>query len=469
MTTGNVGSNNFVFLAGSAHLDVLARITGDELTVDKVGRVTIEIGGTASNIATNMAALGVRPRLMTVLHEASPYSAIIKAHLRAHDVEVWAVSREDLAPDPAVFSAQIGIDGDMLSAVSYMPLESVHFTDDEIESAMRGAACAVLDCNLTGASLRQFARIANALSIPVFVAAVSEEKSLRVAAIDARLAGVFMNKREAAYYGKRVVASTNPIAISEKLECPVVVTMGKHGAVVAMNMDEFRVEAQQAPENAQTLGAGDALLAASVVHHVLGGLDLVDAVSRAAPFATSIMGKGNCNAGRGKAVENALAILDDMAYKDKLTGLANRRAGEQVLDRAFAGAVAGQGLAILLMDIDKFKAVNDTYGHDVGDEAIKMVANVLAQAVRGVDVAARWGGEEFLCVLTGLDQDRAMAVAERIRVQVQETAIPVIGHVTISVGVCSYAGHGSHTEMVKRADEALYRAKANGRNRVEAS
>lgn len=454
-----------VFLAGSAHLDVLARVTGDEFAVDKIGRVSIEIGGTACNIATDMASLGLHPRLMTVLQDKSPYTAIIKAHLQSHGVEVRAVSRDDL--QPAVFSAHIGLDGEMLSAVSCMPLDSVQFADEEVESAMRGATCAVLECNLAGSSLRQFARIAHSLSIPVFVAAVSEEKSIRIAEIDSPLAGVFMNKREAAYFGKRVAASVSPVTISEKLDAPLVVTMGKGGAVVVQDMDEFRIEPQQAPENAQTLGAGDALLAASVAHHVFGGLDLVSAVERSVPFATSVIGKDNCNVGHGKAVENALSVLDNMAFKDTLTGLANRRAAEQVLDRAFANRSNGSRFSVLLLDIDRFKLVNDTHGHDVGDEAIKMVAAVLAQTVRGHDVAARWGGEEFLCVLSDLDAGTALQVAERIRASVEAAVIPIVGKITISIGVCSYAGHKSAKEMAKQSDEALYRAKQNGRNRVE--
>ena len=98
-----------VFVAGSAHLDVLAKITGDDIAIDKIGHVAIEIGGSACNIATNLAALGLKPRLLTAMQENSPYSGIIMAHLRAQGVDVRVINHDDMPA--AVFSAHIGLDG----------------------------------------------------------------------------------------------------------------------------------------------------------------------------------------------------------------------------------------------------------------------------------------------------------------------------------------------------------------------
>lgn len=454
-----------VFVAGSAHLDVLAKITGDEITVDKIGHVAIEIGGAACNIATNLAALGLKPRLLTAMQEGSPYSGIITAHLRAHGVDVHVVPHDGM--QAAVFSAHIGLDGEMLSAVSSMPVETAIFPEDAVREAMKGARCAILECNLSGLVLNQFAQIAHELVIPVFVAAVSEEKSLRVTDIDYPIAAVFMNRRESAYFGRRVAASTSLPVIADHLGCTLIVSRDKDGVTVIDGDNEIHVPPPVLPENIHTLGAGDALLAATVAHHVFGGMELADGVRKAVSFAAEIIGKSNCNAGQGHAIEDALISLDRMATRDQMTGLINRRAGEQMLSSAHKNALLTNAVySVLMVDIDNFKQVNDTYGHDIGDEAIKIVSNVLSHAVRGIDVACRWGGEEFLCILQGTDINMATTVAERIRTTMELAAIPVAGKVTVSIGVATWCAAAPDVAyIVKAADKGLYEAKKKGRNR----
>lgn len=455
-----------VFVAGSAHLDVLAKITGDEIAVDKIGHVAIEIGGAACNIATNLAALGLQPRLLTAMQEDSPYSGIITAHLRANGVDVRVVHHDGMPA--AVFSAHIGPDGEMLSAVSSMPVETAIFPENVVRDAMFGARCAILECNLSGSALNQFAQIAHELAIPVFVASVSEEKSLRIADIDYPLAGVFMNRRESAYFGRRVAASTSLPVIADRLGAPLVVSRDKDGVVVIEDGIEIHVPPLTPLENTHTLGAGDALLAAAVAHHIFGEMELVEGVRKAVSFAAHIIGRTNCNAGAGHAIENALISLDRMATRDQMTGLLNRRAGENILHVAHENAQrVGAPYSALMVDIDHFKRVNDTHGHDIGDEAIKIVAGILGHAVRGADAACRWGGEEFLCVLQGADTNMATTIAERIRSIVELTEIPAMGKITVSIGVatwCAAAPEAAH--IVKAADLGLYEAKQGGRNRV---
>lgn len=456
-----------MFVAGSAHLDVLASITGDEGAVDKIGQVTIEIGGAACNIATNLAALGLKPRLLTAMQEDSPYSGIITAHLRAQGVEVRVVNHECM--QAAVFSAHIGLDGEMLSAVSSMPVETATFTDEVVHEAMIGARCAILECNLSVVALNQFARLAHEAGISVFVASVAEEKSLRIGEIKYPLAAVFMNRREAVYFGRRVAASTNLAVVADKLGCPLVVSRDKDGVMVIEGGLEVHVPSSVLPENVHTLGAGDALLAATVAHHVFGEMGLADGVRKAVSFAAKVIGKPNCNAGEGNAVASALIDLDRMATRDTMTGLFNRRSGEKLLFDAHTNALGGRTYSVLMVDIDHFKRVNDTFGHDVGDKAIKVVAGVLGSVMRGADAVCRWGGEEFLCVLHGADTDTAMAVAERIRTMVEAAMIEVVGRVTVSVGMatwCDITQEVAH--IVKAADQGLYKAKQNGRNRVAA-
>jgi two-component system, chemotaxis family, response regulator WspR len=160
---------------------------------------------------------------------------------------------------------------------------------------------------------------------------------------------------------------------------------------------------------------------------------------------------------------------------DPLTQLANRRLFDETLEKEWERAMrTHQPLAVIMADIDRFKAHNDTYGHQAGDECIRQVAVVLKRSVRRpTDLVARYGGEEFSVVLPGADAEGATAVAERMRHEVEKLKLAyvnnVVGHdVTISVGVAAVIPEkqSSMVALVTAADEALYRAKAVGRNQV---
>ena len=165
----------------------------------------------------------------------------------------------------------------------------------------------------------------------------------------------------------------------------------------------------------------------------------------------------------------------ELAVTDELTGLNNRRYMESqlapLIDRAVAGG-DGDGVATLMIDIDHFKKINDTHGHDVGDEVLREFAARLATNVRAVDLPCRYGGEEFTVIMPGADLAAAEKVAERIRLHVAGTPFRVAGgaellSVTISIGVAASAGSDDTAEaLIKRADAALYAAKSAGRNRV---
>ncbi|CAH2032521.1 sensor domain-containing diguanylate cyclase [Trichlorobacter ammonificans] len=160
--------------------------------------------------------------------------------------------------------------------------------------------------------------------------------------------------------------------------------------------------------------------------------------------------------------------LERIALHDALTGLHNRRAANERLHDEFVRMQrSGTSYGLLLMDIDHFKRVNDTFGHEVGDLVLRHVAALLAGSLRQSDFVARFGGEEFLALLPDTDRQGALVLAEKLRAGVADSVAPGAGRVTISIGVAE-AGRqdGSEEEAVRRADQALYRAKERGRNRV---
>jgi diguanylate cyclase (GGDEF)-like protein len=156
-----------------------------------------------------------------------------------------------------------------------------------------------------------------------------------------------------------------------------------------------------------------------------------------------------------------------MASTDSLTGLYNRRGAEEAIEREVARARRMQtALSFVLIDIDHFKTINDTFGHAVGDTVIQHVARVLKTSVRITDVAARWGGEEFLLVLSATDAEGARVLAERMRVGVAEGRAEHVPAVSVCAGVAELPAGASISDALRRADEALYCAKRSGRNRV---
>jgi diguanylate cyclase (GGDEF)-like protein len=167
-------------------------------------------------------------------------------------------------------------------------------------------------------------------------------------------------------------------------------------------------------------------------------------------------------------------IVSNQALVDGLTGLANRRSCEETLNAELARAERFPGpLAVVVADLDDFKEVNDRFGHQAGDVVLREFAALLRESVRDIDVAARWGGEEFLLVLPGTDLHGAAYVAERVRRTLEERIVlSVDGEpipVTASFGVAAYPVVRTAAELFSEADDALYRAKRTGKNRVFAA
>jgi len=160
--------------------------------------------------------------------------------------------------------------------------------------------------------------------------------------------------------------------------------------------------------------------------------------------------------------------LERISRTDTLTGLANRRHIESTLLAEIERTRRYQRhLAIILIDLDYFKRINDTHGHQVGDTVLVKFAEMLRNNIRTSDVAGRWGGEEFLVVCPENDLDGAKAQAEHLRQKLMDISFPVSGHQTASFGVASLAKGEDMDALVRRADDALYCAKSRGRNRVE--
>ncbi len=159
--------------------------------------------------------------------------------------------------------------------------------------------------------------------------------------------------------------------------------------------------------------------------------------------------------------------LEEKASKDSLTKLFNRGKFDDVLSKEISIANTIEApLSVIFLDIDYFKKINDTHGHDIGDSVLREVADILRNATRKGDFIARWGGEEFIITLRSTNIVRASILAEKIRESVETYEFLDGGTQTVSIGVSEYIFNESKEDLLKRVDEALYKAKKSGRNRV---
>lgn len=157
----------------------------------------------------------------------------------------------------------------------------------------------------------------------------------------------------------------------------------------------------------------------------------------------------------------------EVSEKDALTGVFNRGAGERILKNLIDQHEPQIG--IILCDVDRFKQINDNYGHLMGDRVLQIIANSCQSHLRKKDTLVRWGGEEFLIVVTGEDEQELKYLAERLRRIVAERYIPEVGKVTASFGVALLQPQENLIQLFARADQALYQAKGLGRNQVVAA
>jgi diguanylate cyclase len=167
--------------------------------------------------------------------------------------------------------------------------------------------------------------------------------------------------------------------------------------------------------------------------------------------------------------------LDDVrkeSLTDPLTNIANRKAFDAAMETAKLALSEGEAVALMMCDIDHFKKFNDSWGHQTGDQVLRLVANCLSDNLKGRDTAARYGGEEFGVILRGTNLSDAIHVADQIRLAVQGRKLvkkstgDVLGTITISIGVAEFTAGDTVESVIRRADACLYGAKQNGRNMV---
>ncbi|SRR3989344_223997 len=168
-----------------------------------------------------------------------------------------------------------------------------------------------------------------------------------------------------------------------------------------------------------------------------------------------------------KQIEQNIDYLYELATIDEKTGVYNNKFFRTISEMELEKAKRGESLSLLILDLDNFKKLNDTYGHIIGDKMLKRLGLVMKENTRKYDIVSRFGGEEFIILLPNTNIKRAKVVCNRLRIKIQEDNEMKRYAVTISGGLISYQKNDSIRRMQIRADKALYQAKKKGKNRIE--
>ncbi len=462
----NVGESNSaassralkVLVVGSAHLDMLARPLIDSPHRDRIGTVSVEVGGTACNLAFNLRRLEQRVRLLTAWG-SSPVERMMAGHIESQGVELMA---DEVRGMPlAAFAAQLTANGNLESAISATPVDTHIFCEARINEALDGVDYAIVEANLSEKTVSAIAQRSHELGIPVFALAVSEDKAERLlpALSQSFFRAVFMNAEEC----ERLLAiehAADPAEIAESSDTTLVVTRGERGAMAYLpDGRRLRLPPPVLQDMKTLLGVGDAFSVGIIDGMMRGRLTLEQASGHAHGLVSEIAQQEACNVFSLNALNSMVNVLYEDARNDRLTGLLRRAAFEN----EYARFQHSRDNTVLVIDCDRFKQVNDTLGHDAGDTVLRGVAGAIKGSIRGWDLPCRWGGDEFVVLLPRTKALDGRGVAERIRVAAE--GMPLHG-VTLSMGVTTGAQGEALATVVARADAAMYAAKRSGRNAV---
>ena len=454
---------------GSAHLDVIATADANQNLTDKQGQVSIEIGGSAGNIALNLKQLGASVSLLTASNQ-STYSTLVMNLLQRKGVDVFVEKNDDLPL--SAFSAHLDAKGEMIGAVTCAGVELHKFSDEVLEGALANANCVIVDCNLSQSELLRITSLCSERFIPVYATGVSEQKALRLAEIAPILEAAFINRREALYIAEHAFGEKNQVdlaKLAEKMATTLVVTDGVKEAIVARAVPRkvTRINPQTQKDVQNVLGMSDAFIASTVFALMSFEMGIEDSAYTMLPYLSGIASRTGCNLAESGMLDSMMGELKKNAQICPTTQILNRGASEEKLKKLiYSVQNECSTVSIALIDVDHFKAINDSLGHNTGDQILAMVAAGIRKVLRGHDEVGRWGGDEFIALIQG-DEASAVKVAERIMASVKQQCAHVSA-VTLSIGVAEWSNAmQTSVDLVHAADQALYEVKRNGRNGVQ--
>ena len=445
-----------ILVCGSLNVDVIAQSDEAPSSVYKKGSVNFNFGGAGHNMAINMKELGLESSFLGVVNDGAMGNLAL-GHLESHGVSTHVQTFEHM--EDAIFVASFH-KGVLQSATTSNAAEAAMLGQDVINKALLECDVMLSTAVFSLDVLKKIEAAALEQRKPLFINVTTEAHASKLAELQ-HVTCAFMNMREAKKLQEHMGQDSLEHMV-DKLGFSLIVLQGK-SAVMHIEVEKGATvhKIESVPVMGNTLGVGDLVVCNLISTWMLDGqYDFSQARFR----AEEILSVPHGHLGSSSPLRLSIQQETQKADADTLTGILNRRGVNKFIERRTR--TRGK-LTAILIDIDHFKKVNDTYGHDVGDIVLYKVSNMLKRFIRATDALSRWGGEEFLLLLPGIGGSAAANLAERIRAYVEAQTIEEMGdHVTISVGIAERKDDEDFLGLVKHADIALYEAKHNGRNCV---
>lgn len=449
-------------VTGSLNLDVISTSKDKPEVFHRKGFTKIHFGGAGRNAAVNLAQLSM-PVVFMGVSNSSPIARLSVDDLQAQGVKTHMFVAPQ-TPD-AIFSGHI-FHGELISSMSATPIEDVVFPADFIDQAMQNASCVLASATHSVESLQNILESANRHKVPFLLAGDSAERTLKVLELKGEIHSLFVDKGEITHLHKHIPQCQTWEDIAKALKTTLVITEGAEPvSLITPDGKTTEIPVQAVTVEGNTLGAGDFLYSATAYYHIHQNKPLPEAVADAIREAPMLLARHHTHLGRGEELAFNIKKVMDQAETDRLTGLLNREGLQNFIS---GEGVRNQRITVALLDVDHFKKVNDTYGHQVGDDILKTISRLLRESVRHGDALARWGGEEFALLTVNTPRKSFEQLIERIRFTIAEYQHPELdgNHVTASIGVAFGQAGDSYEALFEKADKALYEAKTGGRNRI---
>lgn len=466
-----------IVVFGSAHLDIIATERGQgprKFGVDIPGDIDFDFGGGGANAAITLAQNGIFTTFCSVFKKGG-LSHLIVNHLENAGVHVEPFFLDGI---PQGGFCAIVKNGDIKQAVTSAPVEDHLFERPFIATVCQKADAILIDGNLNEQSVKNIVDFSRDYRIDVYYLAVSEAK-IGGAFVCDWIKAMFMNVAEyralCRLLANDLGANDVPLVQTAKtLNTTMVVSCGIDGVVFAEkkenDIDEKMTIAAVDPERfSNTLGAGDAL-AGGTIARILNGLSLYDSIKKTVDTdIRRVLSQKNCHTGQEDAMTGLISNVLEVANIDTLTKLETRSFGLRNLRKMIDDARHhGTNLTIVYCDVDKFKTLNDTYGHNFGDNVLKNVASVIKDTIRETDHAVRMGGDEFLLAIKNCTQEQTFWIVDRIYQRIEQLRFRPSGDgdllqqevgVSVSLGVTVFEKTMTLENLIEIADKKMYQNK----------
>ncbi len=457
----DLNRDKFAFIAGSALLDIVSTVTNYRHIEDNIGTTTLNFGGVAYNVAVNLRKMNVPTVLCTAMND-SPITQMILNELTNQNVRTYVKIDKNL-PD-AIYNGTF-YKGKEISSVWVNTVEKIKFSEAFIKKGLDNAVCMLITSCLSVESMNTFIKIANKQGIPVFVGGASLMEVEKIKDIKGKVDYFFLNDNEMNLLTKKIKNASCWLDVAKIKQSSFIVTKGADGVELYTPNGQIKIyKTEKIEVRGNSLGAGDLFMSVTINEMFFNGRNLCNSIKYAMKESVNILNRDDANIGTHKPLSANIQMVTDKAHHDKLTGALNRNGIERYLT---APNIIHTKLHMLVIDADFFKKINDTYGHNIGDEALVSIVRVIQEIMRKNDIVARFGGEEFICLLKNMTNKQAFNIAERIRKSIsnkKHTSKNI--NISVSIGLCKWQKDDTLDSVLKRADNALYKAKDTGRNVV---